>query len=100
MKISKSAGTYKDSKNNINSIKNNKIIIKKSIITVKTQKSQKSGQDRHLPGDPKKWPKLPKTSYFRISRNGCLVAKAAPGTNRSRAGTANQKPQSHCEVSG
>src|SRR3989338_4110836 len=37
-----------------------------------------------------------KTSTFKISRNGCLGAKAAPGTNRSRAGTAKQKPQSHC----
>src|SRR3989338_7748780 len=35
-------------------------------------------------------------SYFRILRNGTPRSEAAPGTNRSRAGTANQKPQSHC----
>src|SRR3989338_7103 len=32
---------------------------------------------------------------FRILRNGYPRSEAAPGTNRSRAGTANQKPRSH-----
>ena len=33
---------------------------------------------------------------YRILRNGTPRSEAAPGTNRSRAGTANQEPPSHC----
>src|SRR3989338_6666989 len=59
-------------------------------------KTIKSGPGQAFTWGPQKWSKTPKTPTFRILRNGCLGAKAAPGTNRSRAGTAKQKPQSHC----
>src|SRR3989338_5670710 len=94
----KSTGTYKGLKILLILYKIIKIIIKDN--KKKWQNSQnpetlKIGPGQAFTWGPQKWTKTPKTSYFRISRNGCLGAKAAPGTNRSRAGTANQEPQSH-----
>src|SRR3989338_4956657 len=45
--------------------------------------------------DPKNGQKCQKRHNSGFQETDVLGAKAAPGTNRSRAGTANQKPQSH-----
>ena len=61
----------------------------------KIRKPSKSGQDRHLPGDPKNGQKH-QNANFQDFKNSTPRSEAAPGTNRSKAGTAKQKPQGHC----
>ena len=64
----------------------------------KIRKPSKSGQDRHLPGDPKNGQNV-QNAIFQDFKKRSPRSEAAPGTNRSRAWTANQKPQSTvCKV--
>ena len=59
-------------------MKNNKIIIKKYTKTAKIRKPSKSGQDRHLPGDPKNGQKRLKCHISGFQETDILGAKRLP----------------------